>query len=368
MGSKIHYIPVDKLRAFIEDVYKKAGVPSEDASTCAQVIIESDIRGIESHGIGRLKYYYLRIKSGQHQVITNFEVVKESPTTALVDGHHGMGMVIGKQAMSLAIRKAKEFGMGSVAVRNSTHFGIAGYYPTMAVDEGMIGFTVTNARPSTAPTFGVQPLLGTNPIAFGAPSDETFPFLYDGATPITQRGKIEVYAREGKTTPEGWVINQENQYLTNTQEILDLLPKGTAAFVPLGGKDELLGGHKGYGLSVMVEILSAALQQGAFLLDLSGIGENGEKVPFKVGHFFMAINIESFLPLEIFKKTTGDILRTLRSSRKAPGSAQIFTAGEKEFENRKRITREGIPVIPTLQEDIRYLQQELDLKEYEFGF
>jgi L-2-hydroxycarboxylate dehydrogenase (NAD+) len=368
MERKTIKVPALKLRSFIEDVYIKLGVKKDDAAICADVIIESDLRGIESHGIGRLKYYYVRVKSGQHQVKTNVEVVNDSPAAALVDGHHSMGMVVAKRSMQMAIEKARKFGMGSVAVRNSTHFGIAGYYSTMAAAEGMLGFTVTNARPSVAPTFGVQPMLGTNPIAFAAPTDEPFLFIYDGATPITQRGKIEVHARESKAIPEGWIISENNTYLTDPNLILEKLPEGTAAFLPLGGLGELLGGHKGYGLGVMVEILSASLQGGAFLQHLTGIGKDGEKVPFRVGHFFMAINVASFIPLEEFKKTTGDILRALRNSKKAPNAARIYTAGEKEYERRNKIMREGVPVIPTVQDDILFLQKELGIKDYGFGF
>ncbi|MDY6846195.1 MAG: Ldh family oxidoreductase, partial [Chloroflexota bacterium] len=299
----IKYVPVNDIKSFIETFYNKMGTPIDHAKICSDVMIESDLRGIESHGIGRLYYYYVRLKSGQHKVITEPKIIKETQTTALIDGNHGLGMVLGKQAMNLAIEKAKKYGMGSVAVRNSTHFGIAGYYPSMAISEDMIGMTVTNARPSAAPTFGVTPLLGTNPIAFGVPTDEPFPFLFDAATPITQRGKIETYLRESKSAPEGWVIDQSNNYLTDPKEILEKLPKREAAFLPLGGKGESLGGHKGYGLGVIVEILSASLQSGAFLTSLSGLDEDGEKVPFRVGHFFMAINIEAFVPPAEFKKT-----------------------------------------------------------------
>lgn len=362
------HVPVETIKSFIEAFYEKMGVPPEDAKTCADVMIESDLRGIESHGIGRLYYYYVRMKAGQHKANTNPTIVKETETTALIDGGHGLGMVIGKKAMQMAIDKARQYGMGSVAVRNSTHFGIAGYYPSMAIAEEMIGLTFTNARPSVTPTFGVSPLLGTNPIAFGAPTDEAFPFLFDAATPIAQRGKIETYARESKTAPEGWIVDQNNQYLTDPDLILEKLPQGTAAFLPLGGVGELLGGHKGYGLAVMVEILSASLQNGAFLTDLSGVDENGEKVPFKVGHFFMAINIEAFISPAQFKKTTGDILRALRNAHKAPGAAQIYTAGEKEHLNRERILKEGIPIVPKLQEDITFLQEELAIEGFEFPF
>jgi len=359
---------VETLENFIRDTLLALGVPGEDAQTCTEVIIASDLRGIESHGIGRLRYYYDRIKSGQHKVVTQFEVMRESPTTAVVDGHHGMGMVIARRAMQMAIAKARIYGMGSVAVHNSTHFGIAGFYSLMAVKEGMIGLTVTNARPSMAPTFGVQPMLGTNPIAFGAPTDEDFPFIYDGATPITQRGKIEVLAREEKGVPKGWIIDQDNQPLTDAKEILAGLTRGTAALLPLGGEGEQLGGHKGYGLATMVEVLSASLQTGSFLSGLTGISADGKPQPFRVGHFFMAINIEAFTTLEDFKSTTGQILRELRSSHKAPGHARIYTAGEKEYENEKIARAKGVPVVPNLQKDLIFLKKELGLDIYQFPF
>ena len=368
MAESVYYIPVDTLRNFIKDVLLGVGVPPDDAEVCADVIIASDIRGIESHGISRLKYYYERIQKGQHQVITNFEVVREGLATAVVDGHHGMGMVIGKKAMQMAIDKAKVYGMGSVAVRNSTHFGIAGYYPLMAVKQGLVGFTVTNARPSVSPTFGVQPMLGTNPIAFGAPTDEDCPFLFDGATPITQRGKIEVAARSKKPIPAGWVIDQQGEPMTDSVATMAALGKQTASFLPLGGAGELLAGYKGYGLGTMVEILSASLQGGAFLQGLTGIAPDGKPQPFKVGHFFMAINIESFTSLEEFKKTTGQILRDLRASHRVPGQERIYTAGEKEYENAKVTRVKGIRVVPDLQQEIKYLQGELGLTQYDFPF
>ncbi|HTX80181.1 MAG TPA: Ldh family oxidoreductase, partial [Longilinea sp.] len=276
--------------------------------------------------------------------------------------------VIAKRSMQMAIDKAREFGMGSVAVRNSTHFGIAGYYPLMAIQQGMIGFTVTNARPAVSPTFGVQPMLGTNPIAFGAPTDEEIPFLYDGATPITQRGKIEVLARAEKPVPEGWVIDDRGETMTDPEKTLASLGKGSASLLPLGGAGELLAGYKGYGLGTMVEILSAALQTGAFLYALSGVDEDGKPRPFRVGHFFMAINIESFTSLDQFKAITGQILRDLRDSKKTPGRDRIFTAGEKEFEMLKVTRERGIEVNLNLQKEIKFLQQELHLENYPFPF
>lgn len=360
-------LPVVDLKQFIETAFVKSGVSAEDARICSEILIASDLRGIESHGIGRLRMYIDRIKNGQIEKTTALEVVRESPTTAVIDGHHGIGMVIGFHSMNLAIKKAKEFGMGSVAVRNSTHFGIDGYYPLMAVEKGMIGMSFTNARPSVSPTFSTQPKLGTNPIAFGAPTDEEFPFLFDAATSITQRGKIEVLNREEKPAYPGWVIDSEGNSMTDPRSILDGLTLDQAALLPLGGDTEILGSHKGYCLSTIVEILSASLQSGAFLSALSGLNPDGSNARFKVGHFFMAISVESFLPLDEFRKNIGMLLRELRASRKTPGQTRIYTAGEKEFLNTQEVMKTGVPINENLRKDIQYVKNLLGITDLDLG-
>jgi L-2-hydroxycarboxylate dehydrogenase (NAD+) len=278
-----------------------------------------------------------------------------------------MGHVISKRAMAMAIDKADKYGLGMTAVRNSTHYGIAGYYVLMAAENGMIGITGTNARPSVAPTFGVENMLGTNPMTFGMPTDEDFPFVLDCATSITQRGKIELYARMGKECPEGWVIGKDGKTKTNAADILVDLTKDDAALTPLGGIGEDTAGYKGYGYSAVVEILSAALQGGSFLKMLSGF-EYGKKVPYKLGHFFMAINISHFTEINDFKKTTGDILRELRNSRKMPGEKKIYTAGEKEHIAWLERKDKGVPVNNDLKKDILTMQKELGLTEFVFNF
>ncbi len=241
------WVPFDFLEAFMRRTLEAAGVPAEDAALIGEVLIESDRRGIDSHGIGRLKPIYIdRIRDGILSPATTIEVVRERKTTAVLDGHNGMGHVVSVKAMQMAIDKAREHGMGMVAVRNSTHYGIAGYYATMATRAGMIGLTGTNARPSIAPTFGVENMLGTNPLTVGIPTDEPFPFCLDCATSITQRGKIEHYARMGKSLPEGWVIDAQGRARTDTEQVLVDLTKGLAALAPLGGPGEDLGGYKGY--------------------------------------------------------------------------------------------------------------------------
>jgi LDH2 family malate/lactate/ureidoglycolate dehydrogenase len=216
--------------------------------------------------------------------------------------------------MRMAMDKARQYGLGAVTVRNGTHFGIAGYYPLMAAKEGMMGFTVTNARPAVAPTFSTEPMLGTNPIAFAAPSDVDYPFCFDGATPIAQRGKIEVAARAEKPVPAGWVIDAQGNPMTDPVEILKDFGTATAALLPLGGAGEELAGHKGYGLGTMVEILSASLCGGVFMKDLLGFAPDGSRRPYMLGHFFLAIDVEHFIPLEVSRSITGQIMRALRAS------------------------------------------------------
>ena len=345
------------LSGFMVQALMGAGIPEGDARTVGEVLLAADLRGIDSHGINRLKPIYIdRIREGIISPVTVVDVLQEGPTTAVLDGNNGMGQVIAKEAMILAMEKAKALGMGMVVVRNSNHYGIAGYYAHMATDAGLIGITGTNARPSIAPTGGLENLLGTNPLTIGIPSDEEFPFLIDCATSISQRGKIEALARKGLATPEGWVIGEDGRARTDTEAILVDLVKGKAALTPLGGIGEELGGHKGYGYATAVEILSSALASAPFMQALSGMGTDGEKIPYGLGHFFIAIDPGAFLPLAEFRKNVGEILRTLRSSRKAPGTQRIFTAGEKEHRMLLERSEEGIPLPEGLLEEIRTLE------------
>jgi len=369
VSEQIVWITFETMKNFMADVFEGVGVPENEARICADVLITADKWGIDSHGIGRLKtIYYDRIRDGIQFPVTNFELLREGPTTAVVDGHHGMGQVIAKKAMDLAIDKARRYGMGMVAVRNSTHFGICGYYLKMAADAGMIGMVGTNARPSIAPTFGVENMLGTNPLTFGFPTDEAFPFLLDCATSVTQRGRIEVYARAGEKIPQGLVIDEQGNSMTDPEQVLIDLVKGKAALAPLGGIGEDTAGYKGYGYATVVEVLSAALQGGAFLKQLTGFDKDGRKVPYRLGHFFMAVNIEAFTGLADFKQATGGILRQLRASKKAPGRDRIYTAGEKEYLAWLERKDKGVPVGRKLQEEMLVMRDELGLTRYRFPF
>ena len=354
---------------FMTAVFEKMGVPTEDARLCADVLLESDRRGIESHGCNRFKPIYIdRIKSGILNPVTKIDILKETPTTAVLDANDGMGMVASKKAMDMCIEKAHKYGMGMVAVRNSSHYGIAGYWTGLAAKENMIGISGTNARPSVAPTFGVENMLGTNPLTFSMPTDEPFPFMLDCATSVIQNGKIEYYARINHDTPKGLVISREGEELTDSAEILKKIRSQQAALAPLGGFGETTGGYKGYGYSTVVEILSAALQSGLFLKALDGKDEEGKIRPYHLGHFFIAIDTEAFMGAEAFKKTCGDILRDLRGSEKAPGQERIYTAGEKEYDVWMYRKDKGVPVTEAVQKEFIGLRDEFGLTQFKFPF
>ena len=342
------YVPWDLMNAFLVDAFKGYGVPAEDAAICADVLLESDRRGIESHGCNRFKPIYIdRIKNGTLLPVTNLEIIRETPSTLVMDAHDGMGMVASRRMMERLLEKAKACGM--------------------AAKEGMIGITGTNARPSIAPTFGVENMMGTNPLTFSLPTDEEFPFCLDCATSIVQRGKIEYYAREGKDTPAGMVVSRDGSAMTDSQDILRALVDGTAALAPLGGIGEELAGYKGYGYAAVVEILSAALAGGQFMKALTGLSPEGKPQMYHLGHFFFVVDPDAFVGREAFRKTAGDICRALRSSQRAPGCGRIYTAGEKEYLTWLERRDKGVPVGEAVQREILEVRDALGLP-YRFGF
>ena len=362
------YVSWDLMNDFLIEAFKGYGVPKKDAEICADVLLESDRRGIESHGCNRFKPIYInRILNGTLLPITNVEIIKETPTTVVMDAHDGMGMVASHQMMERLIEKAKIYGMAGGAIRNSTHYGIAGYWTTMAAKAGMIGITGTNARPSIAPTFGVENMMGTNPLTFSLPTDEEFPFCLDCATSIVQRGKIEYYARTGQDTPAGMVVSEKGEALTDSEQILKDLVSGTAALAPLGGIGDELAGYKGYGYAAIVEILSAALAGGRFMKALNGLDENGKPQMYGLGHFFFVVDPEAFMGADTFKKIAGDICRELRASKKAPGQERIYTAGEKEYLTWLERKDKGVPVGEAVQKEILAVRDELGLP-FKFPF
>lgn len=366
--SEIKYEKFETIRAFMTDAFVGYGVPRDEAEICADVLVEADKRGIDSHGCNRFKPIYIdRFERGTLLPTTEIEVLRETPTTLVMDAHDGMGMVASYKMMTQLLEKAKKYGMAGGAIRNSTHYGIAGYWATMASDEGMIGLTGTNARPSIAPTFGVENMMGTNPLTFALPTDEEFPFCIDCATSVVQRGKIEYYARQGMPTPAGMVIGRDGSAMTDSDEILESLVAGTAALAPLGGIGEEMAGYKGYGYAAVVEILSAALAGGQYMKALTGVDPEGNPRMYHLGHFFWIMDPDAFMGRDEFRKTAGDILRTLRASEKAPGQDRIYTAGEKEYLAWLDRKDKGVPLNISMQQDLVAVRDKLGL-DYKFGF
>ena len=362
------YVPWDLMNDFMIDAFCAYGVPRDDAAICADVLLESDRRGIESHGCNRFKPIYIdRIVNGTLLPVTKMDIVKETPTTVVMDANNGMGMVASYHMMEKLIEKARTYGMAGGTIFNSTHYGIAGYWTTMAEKAGMIGISGTNARPSVAPTWGVEPMMGTNPLTFTMPTDEDFPFNFDCATSIVQNGKIEYYERSGKETPAGLVVTEDGGTMTDSGQILRDMRAGKCALLSIGGLGEETGGYTGYGFTTIVEILSAALAGGPYMKELTGKNPDGSNRMFRLGHFFFVINPEFFMGLDTFEKTAGGILRELRASEKAPGAERIYTAGEKEWDAWQERKDKGVPVGESIQKELVQMRDELGL-DYTFPF
>lgn len=356
------------LHRFEVSVLTGIGVPADEAAIIADVLTDADLKGIDSHGISRLKHiYYDRIKEGIVNPATSISIEKESASALLINGNNGMGHVISSKALNLGLDKARQTGSCFISVYNSSHYGIAGYYTDYAADRDIVCITGTNARPSVAPIHGKMGMLGTNPLTIGIPTDEAFNFNIDCATSVSQRGKVELYAREHKSLPDNWVTDDNGQPLTDANEALKMLKQGSAAFVPLGGISEDTGGHKGYGYSIAVEILSAALSNGPYLRMLNGTDENGNLIPYRLGHFFILIDPAHFIDIDIFKTIAGNILRSLRSSPAKEGE-HIFTPGEKEYIIRLERMESGISLTENMIKEMQIMKNELDLSGFESIF
>lgn len=349
-------IPVARLRAFMERVFVREGFSAPDAVSIADVLMQADLFGIESHGAQRMMYYHRNIQSGSVDVQAEVETVRETSVSALLDGHFAMGQLCGVRAMEMAIQKAKKAGVGVVCVRNSSHYGIAGYYPLMAAKEGLCAFSMTNTGPIMVPTFGREMMLGTNPIAFCMPADP-YPFWFDASTTVVTLGKVEVYDKREKPMPHGWTIDGEGHIATDAAAMnASILAGGKGGILPLGGEGETTSGHKGYGLGIMVEALTGVLAQG--LLSPEMQGAHGDHT----SHFFLAFDPSMFGDPVDIRAGMSRYLRMLRESEKLPGCARIYTPGEKAHEAQEKRLREGIPVEEKTLAELRAIAGELGLE------
>ena len=353
-------VSAEALKRFCSSALQKVGVPEEDARIAADVLVAADLRGIPSHGVARLRGLYVsRLQSGVIAACPQTRIVSETPATALLDGGAGLGHPIAYRAMQLAIAKAQDVGAGFVAVRNSNHFGIAGYYAMMALDQGCIGMCMTNTNRWTVPTFGRKPMLGTNPLAVAAPAGKERPFVLDMATAIVPIGKLEVYDRLNKQIPLGWATDEQGMPTGDPGLVLRNAQHSSGGLLPLGGAGEELGGHKGYGLALWVDIFSAMLS-GAMYADMLYPREaDGTPRESLVGHFFGAWRVDAFRPLSDFRAGMDDLLQRLKNSPKASGQERIYLAGEKEFEETERRLLHGIPLPTVVMQDLIALGEEL---------
>ena len=329
--------PVEALKDYVIRFFKAMSVPEIDARIAADVLVSADLRGVNSHGVIRLHSYYgSRLKNGLIDPASPLKTLKESPATLALDGGNGLGQVIAYRAMSRCIEMADTAGIAITTVRNSNHFGIAGYYAMMALPQDMIGISLTNSQPLVAPTFGLKRTLGTNPIAVAVPAGKERPYVLDMATSIVPIGKVTVYNKAGEKIPQGWGINTEGELTREPEEVLQ-----GGALLPLGGPAELRG-YKGYGLGLLVDLLSGVLSGAAFG---QGVGFPSKARSADVGHFFAAIKIENFRPVDFFKEDMDDYIRSLKAAPKLPGQDRIYIHGEKEFENVEKYMQEGIPLL-----------------------
>jgi LDH2 family malate/lactate/ureidoglycolate dehydrogenase len=335
----------EPLMAFCRRVFEKLGVPPEDAAMTADVLVRSDLRGISSHGVARLRRYVNGLRSGVMLGQPEIVVVHETATTALIDGGAGLGQPVSVRAMRLAIHKAKEFGVGFVAVRNSNHYGI-----------------MTNSAVLVVPTFGRDAKLGTNPISVAAPAGEEPPFVLDMATSTVPRGKLEVYDRQHKPIPLGWATDERGIPTEDPHQVLEnLLKRLGGGLLPLSGAGELMSGYKGYGLALMVDIFCGVLSGAGYADNIYPKAPNGQPLPANVGHFFGALRVDVFRPVDNFKTTMDDEIRRLKNSPKAEGAERIYIAGEKEFEQEQENRIKGVVLHPRVVADLQAIADEVGL-------
>ena len=352
-----HVIQEKPLRSFCEQVLTKLGVPKVDALIVTDVLVVAALRGIESHGVARLGRYVTGLKKGFMKPTDQSRVLRETKATALVDGGQSLGQVVGKKGMDLAIKKARDTAVGVVAVRNSNHYGIAGYYTLMALEHNLIGISTTNAGPLVVPTFGRTAILGTNPISLAAPAMKEKAFVLDMATSTVPRGKVEVYNRLGKPMPHGWAVDETGKSSTDPKRVLNALANRLGGgLLPLGGEGEDLGGHKGYGLALMVDVLSGVLSGAA-----TGLQVYADEQTPNVGHFFMALDPAAFRPLDEFQRDMDRLARELKDSPKAHGQERIYVHGEKSFALMEKHRKTGIPLDPKVVENLKKIGLDLGI-------
>ena len=334
-----HRLSYQALESFCAAVFRGYGFSPAESAQITNVLLAADLSGIESHGIQRLIRYHKEITEGLVKLDARPEIVKETPLSAVIEGNDAMGQPLSIQAMELAIAKAKQSGFGMVTVRNSNHYGIAGYYANMAAEAGFIGLCMTNTEAIMVPTFGRQAMLGTNPIAFAMPASPGN-YVFDAATTVVPRGKLEVYVKRGNGLPLGWALDENGQDSNDASRVLgNIIGKTGGGILPLGGSGELTSGYKGYGFAMLCEIATAILSGGTtsnYIYKTPGRSN--------ICHCFIALDYGMFGDKAEIEAALSKFLQEIRESDKAQGADRIYVHGEKEAEARQRVLLEGVPV------------------------
>lgn len=349
----------EQLFSFSKKIFLHIGCSEENAETATRVLLSADLRGVDSHGIARLPGYTRLWEVGRINANPAISIVHETPSTATVDGDKGLGLVVAPEAMQLAIEKAMNVGTGWVSVKNSNHFGIAGIHAMMALQYDMIGIAMTNASPLVAPTFSVERLLGTNPIAVAIPAGNEPPFVADFATTTAANGKLEILQRKNMDTPMGWVQTKTGEPSINAAEV-----RNGGALLPLGG-DKEHGSHKGFMLGSIVDIFSAILSganYGPWVPPFPAYVPMPENMPGEgIGHFFGAMRIDAFRPATDFKDNMDNWIQRFRSAKTVAGEEKVIIPGEPETAMEIKRRSDGIPLIEPVINDLKELGKKFDV-------
>jgi L-2-hydroxycarboxylate dehydrogenase (NAD+) len=357
MAEKLY--SYQQLFDFTNQVFQHMGCPSAQAELAAEVLLSADLRGIDSHGVARLSGYVRLWEAKRVNATPNIRIIHETPSTAVVDGDSGLGLVVAPFAMQVAIAKAQKVGTGWVSVQNSNHFGIAGYHAMMALEYEMIGMAMTNASPLVSPTFSTERLLGTNPICVSIPAGEEPAFVADLATTTAANGKLEILQRKNLEAPQGWIQDKEGNPSTNAHEL-----KTGGALLPLGG-DREHGSHKGYALGAVVDIFSAILSganYGPWVPPFPAYVPMPTGMPGKgIGHFFGAMRVDAFRPADEFKQHMDNWIRRFRSAKTVPGEEKVLIPGDPEREMETIRMKDGIPLLSAVETDLATLGEKFGI-------
>ena len=355
------YFDDQRLWDLTVEVFTRNGYSRSDCEDIANVLLASDRMGIESHGVQRMKLYTHSLEIGRIKRGAKSEIVRETPVSAVIDAHDAIGQPVSVAAMQMAIDKAKKAGVGIVVVRDSNHYGIAGYYAKMAADQGLLGISMTNTEALVVPTFGKQPMMGTNPIAVSMPGTP-HPFHLDMATSVVPAGKMEVYAKAGKTLPGDWLMNSDGSPSYDPNDFLRIrATKSLGGIFPVGGEGETNSGHKGYGLALLVDIMCAVMSHGAVS---KGVRVTKDKE--KCCHFFAAIDYSLFGDKEETNRRLSEYLQSMRDAEPAEGQSRVYVHGDKEADAEKDVLAHGVGINPATYAEIeKYcVKKGINIKDY----